>query len=71
MPNRGQKRTPASFLIDILNDASPDSSASPRDLSQLVSGTAEIVTVLASPTTNQDVLDEAPDSRVGSSNRDT
>ena len=62
MPNRGQKRTPASFLIDILNDASSDSSASPRDLSPLSSGISEIVTVLSSPTTDQYVPDEAPDS---------
>ena len=63
MPNRGQERTPASFLIiDILNDASSDSSASPRDLSPLSSGISEIVTVQSSPTTDQDVPDEAPDS---------
>ncbi len=34
-------------------------------------GTAQIVTVPASPTTDQDALDEAPDSRVGSIDRDT
>ncbi len=43
----------------------------PQGISPLVSGTAEIITVLANPTTDQDVLEEAPDSPVASSNGDT
>ena len=71
MPTREIKRTPAFFPINIPEDASSDSSASPRDLSPLVSGTAQIVTVLASPTTDQDTSDETPDSRVGFIDKDS
>jgi len=52
MPTRGSRRTPASFPIYIPEDASSDSSASPRDLSPLISGTDKIVTVLGSSTTD-------------------
>ena len=65
------RRTPASFPIIILECEPIDSSASPRDLSPLVSGTAPIVTVPASPTTDQDVSDEALYSRAGSVERGT
>ena len=71
MPTREIKRTPAFFPINIPEDASSNSSASPMYLSPLVSGTAQIVTVLANPTTDQDASDEAPDSRVGSIDRDS
>ena len=71
MPTREIKRTPAFFPINIPEDASSDSSASRRDLSPLVSGTAQIVTVLASPTTDQDTSDETPDSPVGSIDKDS
>ena len=47
------------------------SSVSPRDLSSLVSGTASIVTIPASPTTDQDGSDEALYSPAGSMNRAT
>ena len=43
----------------------------PQGISPLVCGTAEIMTVLANPTTDQDVSEEAPDSPVASSNGDT
>ena len=71
MPTRELRRTLASFSINIPEDASSDSSASPRDLSTIVSGTAPIVTVPASPTTDQDVSDEALYPRHGSLDRDT
>ena len=51
--------------------ASSDSSASPRDFSLLVSGTAPIVTIPTSPTTDQDISDEALYSPAGSMNRAT
>ena len=71
MPTRELRRTPASFPINIPEDASSDSSASPRDLSPLFSSTAPIVTVPASPTTDLDVSDESPYSRAGYFYRDT
>ena len=63
MPTRELRRKPASFPITIPADAS---SASPRDLSPLVSGSTLIVTVPFSPTTDQDVSDEALYSQDGS-----
>ena len=66
MPTRELRRKPASFPITIPEDASSDSSASPRDLSPLVSGSTLIVTVPFSPTTDQDVSDEALYSQDGS-----
>ena len=46
MPTQVPRRTPASFPTKIQEDAFSDSSASPRDLSPLVSGMVEIVTAL-------------------------
>ena len=51
--------------------ASSDLSASPRDLSPLVSGTAPIGNKPASPITDQDISDDALYSPAGSMNRAT
>ena len=61
MPTRGRWRTPASFPINIPEDVSKDSLASPWDPSPLVSGYAPIVVIPASP--DQDAPDKAPDFR--------
>ena len=58
MPIQVPRRTPASFPTNIQEDAFSDSSASPRDLSPLVSGMVEIVTAQASLTTDQSGPDE-------------
>ena len=59
MPAREQRRSPASSPIIMHEYASSESSESPRDFSLLVSGPGPIVTVPASPTTDQDILDAA------------
>ncbi len=57
MPAREQRRPPAYSPIIIPEYASSESSASPRDLSPLVSGASPVVTVPASPTTDQSISD--------------
>ena len=49
----------ASSLIIMHEYASSESSASPRDLPPLVSGTDPIVTIPASPTMDQNISDAA------------
>ena len=59
MPVREQRKFPAS-IPNIMNGyASSESSASPRDLSPLVSGTDLIGTMPASPTMVQNISDAA------------
>ena len=59
MSVREQRRPPASSPIIMHEYALPESSASPRDLSPLVSGTDLIVTILASSTMDQNITDAA------------
>jgi len=66
MPVREQRRPPASSII-MHEYLSSESSASPRDLSPLVSGTDPIVTIPASPTMDQNISDaplSSPDDSV-------
>ena len=83
MPAREHRRPSASFPILINEYVSPDSSLSPRDTSSAVLGTEPImlilssqvyppiVTVLASPTMDQDVPDNTLYSGAGTINRAT
>ena len=71
MPSQVPRRTPASFPTNIQEDAFSGLSASPRDLSPLVSGMMEIVTALASLTTDQSGPDETFGPPDGSYNRNT
>ena len=59
MPVREQRRPPASSPIIIQEYASSESSASPRDLSPMVSRMCHIVTEPSSPTTDQNKPDAA------------
>ena len=59
MPVREQRRPPASSPIIMHEYASSESSASPRDLSPLVSGTDLIVTIPVSSTMDQNISDAA------------
>ena len=59
MSVREQRRPPASSPIIMHEYALPESSASPKDLSPLVSGTDLIVTILASSTMDQNITDAA------------
>ena len=71
MPSRELRRTLASFPITKPQDSSTDSSALPRNLPPLVSGTTTVVNVQASPTGDQDVSDGALHSQAGSNDRAT
>jgi len=71
MPTQVLRRTPASFPTNIQEYAFSDLSASPRDLSPLVSGMVEIVTAQASLTTDQSGPDETLGPGDGSYNRNT
>ena len=59
MPVREQRRPPASSPIIMHENVSSESSASPRDLSLLVSRMCPIVTAPSSPTTDQNKQDAA------------
>ena len=59
MPAREQRRALASSPISINECASSEPSASLRDLSLLVYGAGQIVTLTASPTTDQNISDAA------------